>query len=43
VILVGVMETIYMDYADKTLVDLNLDYHRKEKEKTPLVVMIQPA
>ena len=28
VILVGVMGTIYKDYADKPLADLNLDYHK---------------
>ena len=26
-ILVGAMETIYKDYTDKLLADLNLDYH----------------
>ena len=28
VILVGVMGTIYKDYADKPLADLNLDYRK---------------
>ena len=28
VILVGVMGTIYKDYTDKPLADLNLDYHK---------------
>ena len=32
-ILVGVMKTIYMDYTDKTLVDLNLDYRRKKRKR----------
>jgi len=27
-ILVGAMETIYKDYTDKLLADLNLDYHK---------------
>ena len=31
VILVGVMGTIYKDYTDKSLADLNLDYHKIEK------------
>jgi hypothetical protein len=30
VILVGVMGTIYKDYTDKTLADLNLDNHKKK-------------
>jgi hypothetical protein len=28
VILVGAMGTIYKDYTDKPLADLNLDYHK---------------
>ena len=28
VILVGAMATIYKDYTDKPLTDLNLDYHK---------------
>ena len=28
VILVGAMGTIYIDYTDKPLADLNLDYHK---------------
>jgi hypothetical protein len=28
VILVGVMGTIYKDYADKPLADLDLEYHK---------------
>jgi hypothetical protein len=31
VILVGVMGTIYKDYTDKPLADLNLDYHKIKK------------
>ena len=31
VILVGVMRTIYKDYTDKPLADLDLDYHKIEK------------
>ena len=31
VILVGAMGTIYKDYTDKPLADLNLDYHEIEK------------
>ena len=30
-ILVGVMGTIYKDYTDKPLADLNLDYHKINK------------
>jgi hypothetical protein len=30
VILVGAMETIYKDYTDKPLADLNLNYHKIE-------------
>ena len=30
VILVEVMGTIYKDYTDKTLADLNVDYHKKK-------------
>jgi hypothetical protein len=33
VILVGAMGTIYKDYTDKSVADLNLDYH-KIKELT---------
>ena len=31
VILVGAMGTIYKDYTDKPLADLNLDYHKTKK------------
>jgi len=31
VILVGAMGTIYKDYTDKPLADLNLDYHKIKK------------
>ena len=31
VILVGAMGTIYKDFTDKPLADLNLDYHKIEK------------
>jgi len=31
VILVGAMETIYKDYTDKPLADLNLNYHKVKK------------
>jgi len=31
VILFGAMGTIYKDYTDKTLADLNLDYHKVKK------------
>jgi len=31
VILVGAMETIYKDYTDKSMADLNLDYHKLKK------------
>jgi hypothetical protein len=31
VILVGVMGTIYKDYTDKPLADLDLDYHKIKK------------
>ena len=34
VILVGAMETIYIDYTDKILADLNLNYHHKIKKLT---------
>jgi hypothetical protein len=34
VILVGVMGTIYKDYTDKPLADLNQDYHKKIKNLT---------
>ena len=34
VILVGGMGTIYEDYTDKPLADLNLDYHKVEKNDT---------
>jgi hypothetical protein len=34
VILVGVMGTIYKDYTDKPLADLNLDYHKIKKPDT---------
>ena len=30
VILVGAMGTIYKDYKDKPLADLNLDYHKSK-------------
>jgi hypothetical protein len=34
VILVEVMGTIYKDYTDKPLADLNLDHHRIKKTDT---------
>ena len=34
VILVGGMGTIYKDYTDKPLADLNLDYYHKIKKST---------
>ena len=34
VILVGAMGTIYKDYTDKPLADLNLDYHKIKKIDT---------